>query len=144
MTLLFHVFAQLPWFSFSRLQAWKFWFRSHIKNVIGLLWSLLFICSLHFQFTYRYTVGKTSWSLFIWHSLFVNMTSFYKTVMIFFWSSLWCIGDLIYMFFDRFSWHIGFMKTHWRCGYILGVIISYNTYFTWSNTWCWFLIIVLI
>ena len=50
-------------------------FRSHIKNVIRLLWSLFSLCSLHFQFTYRYTIGKDSKILYSFGINVVNMIS---------------------------------------------------------------------
>ena len=75
-TLLFGAFAHLLLFLFSWLQAWKLWFRSHIKIVTGLLWLLLSMCSLCFQFNYSRTVGKIPRSLLIWHSLIVNMNLF--------------------------------------------------------------------
>jgi len=116
-TLLFYMhFPTWPYSRFHDCKAWKLWLRSHIKNFLGLSRSLLSLCSLCFQFTYHCTIDKIPRSLLIWHFLFVNMTSFYKIVMIFFWSSLWCIGDLIYVFFDWFHWHIGFVKTHSCCG----------------------------
>ena len=115
------MFAHLSLSLFSRLQAWKLWLQSRIKIVTRLFWSLLPLCSLRFQFIYRYTVDKTPRFLVIWHFYLLIWLRFTKIVMIFFLLSLWCIGDWIYLFFDWFTWHLGFMKTHLCCGKTLGI-----------------------
>ena len=43
--LFFALFAQLPLFLFSRLQAWKLGFQSHIKIITRFLWSLFMVVS---------------------------------------------------------------------------------------------------
>ena len=105
-TLLFRAFAHLPLFLFSRPQAWKFWFRSHIKNVTELLWSLFSLCSLRFQFTYRYTIGKTprffihlAFMLLIWFPFLWDCDELLRVV----------IQSLTHCWFDFYSlWSISF------------------------------------
>ena len=66
------------------------------------------------------------------HSLIDYVVSFHK------WLSLWYIGDWIYMLFDQFILHIGFIKALVLWFKSLVWIVSYNTWY-----WFWFVCLVL-
>jgi len=96
-------------------------FRSHIKNITRLLWSLLFLCSSCFPIYLPLHNWQDSKIIILLALLFVNETSFTRL----WWYSFDRVYDAlviwIYFLFDWLTWHVDFIKKHLCCGKTLGI-----------------------
>ena len=130
MTLLFHACSHLSLFLFSRLQAWKLWFRGHIKKYRWIVMITLFSMLIAFPIFLSLHNWQGSKILYSFGISVVNMISIFMRLWWFVKECdpivdllvAWCliefvsIGGLISIVFDRFPWNIVFMKIHWCCG----------------------------